>query len=63
MIDFSPEKSYEEFRAVVLENNPHADMDKIRRAFDFAVKAHDGQKRKDGSPYVTHTIAAATILR
>ena len=36
-------------------------MERIRRAFDFAVEAHNGQKRKDGSPYVTHAIAAATI--
>ncbi|MBR2717127.1 MAG: bifunctional (p)ppGpp synthetase/guanosine-3',5'-bis(diphosphate) 3'-pyrophosphohydrolase [Oscillospiraceae bacterium] len=61
MIDFSPETAYEDFRTVVLENSPRADMERIRRAFDFAVEAHNGQKRKDGSPYVTHAIAAATI--
>ena len=61
MIEFDPEKAYEEFAAVVLENSPHADMARIRRAFDFAVAAHNGQARKDGSPYVTHVIAAATI--
>ena len=61
MIDFSPEKAYEDFSTVVLENSPHADMERLRSAFDFAVTAHEGQKRKDGSPYVTHTIAAATI--
>ncbi len=61
MTDFSPEKAYEDFSAVVLENSPHADMERLRSAFDFAVTAHEGQKRKDGSPYVTHTIAAATI--
>jgi GTP pyrophosphokinase len=58
---FSPEKSFEQFSAVVLENSPHADMARIRKAFDYAVAAHAGQTRKDGSPYVTHTIAAATI--
>ena len=61
MTEFIPEKAYEEFSAVVLDNSPHADMERIRRAFDFAVAAHAGQKRKDGSPYVTHVIAAATI--
>ena len=61
MIEFSPEKAFQEFRIVVLENSPNADMDLIRQAFDFAVTAHEGQKRKDGSPYVTHAIAAATI--
>ena len=59
--EFSPEKSFEKFRAVVLENSPHADIELIRRAFDLAIDAHAGQKRKDGSPYVTHSIAAATI--
>ncbi len=58
---FSPDEAFEKFIAVVLENSPHADTGRIREAFDFAVAAHDGQKRKDGSPYVTHTIAAATI--
>ncbi len=61
MIDFSPEEAFREFRTVVLENVPHADIERIRRAFDYAVEAHGDQKRKDGSPYVTHTIAAATI--
>ena len=61
MITFIPEESFRDFSSVVLENSPHADMDKLRRAFDFAVTAHEGQKRRDGSPYVTHTVAAATI--
>jgi GTP pyrophosphokinase len=59
---FVPEQAYEKFSAVVLENSPHANMERIKAAFDYAVSAHDGQTRKDGSPYVTHTIAAATIV-
>ncbi|MCD7844674.1 MAG: bifunctional (p)ppGpp synthetase/guanosine-3',5'-bis(diphosphate) 3'-pyrophosphohydrolase [Oscillospiraceae bacterium] len=58
---FVPEQAFEDFQKTVLENNPHANMERIRQAFDFAVAAHEGQKRKDGSPYVTHTIAAAAI--
>ncbi len=61
MTEFSPENAYNEFAAVVEENSPHADMQRIRGAFDYAVAAHEGQKRRDGSPYVTHAIAAATI--
>lgn len=34
----------------------------LRRAFDFAARAHDGQLRKDGSPYFTHPVAVATDL-
>lgn len=58
---FVPEQAFEDFKKTVLENNPHANMERVRQAFDFAVAAHEGQKRKDGSPYVTHTIAAAAI--
>ncbi|NLV85693.1 MAG: bifunctional (p)ppGpp synthetase/guanosine-3',5'-bis(diphosphate) 3'-pyrophosphohydrolase [Clostridiales bacterium] len=45
----------------VLETNPTADMSRIRAAYERAVEAHCGQKRKEGSDYVTHTIAAAQI--
>ena len=38
------------------------DMGRIRAAFETAVDAHSGQKRRDGSPYVTHVIAAAEIV-
>ena len=61
MEEFRPVAAYEAFRQAVLQNNPNADMERIRRAFFYAVEAHEGQKRKDGSPYVTHTIASAVI--
>ena len=37
------------------------DRERIRAAYEMAREAHAGQKRKDGSPYVTHCIAAADI--
>ena len=61
MTEFSPDIAFEALARVLKENSPNADLDRIRGAFDFAVKAHDGQMRRDGTPYVTHTIAAATI--
>ena len=33
------------------------------RALIFAVTKHAGQKRKDGSPYITHPMAVADLLR
>lgn len=36
-------------------------IDRIREAYFFARSAHEGQLRKDGSPYVTHCVAAADI--
>ncbi len=61
MAEFSPDKAFADLAAVLEENSPGADLARIRRAFDFAVTAHEGQKRRDGSPYVTHAIAAAKI--
>lgn len=34
----------------------------IQKAFEFAKKAHDGQKRAGGEPYITHPVAVAEIL-
>lgn len=39
-----------------------ADLDLVRLAFEFAAKAHDGQFRKSGEPYIVHPLAAAHIL-
>ena len=41
---------------------PKADIKLIKKAYDFAKKAHKSQKRLDGSPYITHTVEVATIL-
>lgn len=36
--------------------------DLVKRAYDFAKKAHQGQKRKNGDPYFTHCVAAADTV-
>ena len=37
------------------------DLDRIRAAYEMAKRGHEGQKRKDGSPYLTHCVATAEI--
>ncbi len=44
------------------ENVPKADLDIVREAYLFAEAAHRGQVRASGEPYITHSIAVATIL-
>ena len=39
------------------------DSKKIQKAIDFAKKAHDGQFRKSGEPYIEHPLAVMKILK
>ncbi|MBA2449320.1 MAG: bifunctional (p)ppGpp synthetase/guanosine-3',5'-bis(diphosphate) 3'-pyrophosphohydrolase [Chloroflexi bacterium] len=38
------------------------EVEGIRRAFDFAKSAHEGQLRESGEPYITHPLAVAETL-
>ncbi|NLP18799.1 MAG: bifunctional (p)ppGpp synthetase/guanosine-3',5'-bis(diphosphate) 3'-pyrophosphohydrolase, partial [Firmicutes bacterium] len=42
--------------------NPTADLELIRRAYFFAAKAHAGQFRVSGDPYIEHPLGIAFIL-
>ncbi len=42
--------------------HPKADLGVVERAYRAAARAHIGQKRKSGDPYITHPLAVATIL-
>jgi len=44
-----------------LEHHADGDVEVIRRAGAAAIKAHEGQLRRTGEPYVTHPIAVADI--
>jgi GTP pyrophosphokinase len=39
-----------------------SDRQLVERAYDFACKAHEGQKRKSGEPYMIHCLAVAQML-
>ena len=42
--------------------NPDADVGLIQRAYDFSAKAHAGQTRRSGEPYLKHPLAVAGVL-
>ena len=41
---------------------PEEQLDTILRAYEFGAKAHQGQSRKSGEPYITHPVAVACEL-
>jgi guanosine-3',5'-bis(diphosphate) 3'-pyrophosphohydrolase len=42
--------------------NAFLNPEKLNKAYNFAVKAHENQKRDSGDPYSNHPIAVASIL-
>jgi guanosine-3',5'-bis(diphosphate) 3'-pyrophosphohydrolase len=46
----------------VRANHPKLDVSVVERAYAVAERAHAGQLRKSGDPYITHPLAVATIL-
>jgi GTP pyrophosphokinase len=46
----------------VKKNNPKADTEMLRLAYDFAHEAHKGQVRQTGEPYIQHSLHTAFIL-
>src|SRR5436190_16407560 len=58
----SVESMAKDLLAAVKRHDSDIDLDRIRRAIDFAIEAHGEQVRASVEPYVTHPIAAAQIL-
>ncbi|MEC4681257.1 MAG: bifunctional (p)ppGpp synthetase/guanosine-3',5'-bis(diphosphate) 3'-pyrophosphohydrolase [Nitrospirota bacterium] len=52
----------EQLMEQVVAYHPEADTGLIRRAYEYSVKAHEGQMRQAGGPYVQHPLAVAGIL-
>ena len=58
----SPEELYDELIASVRKYHPSADISLIEKAYQIAKKAHEGQVRKSGEPYIIHPLCVAIIL-
>jgi len=53
---------YNSLEKQILSYNPSADLSLIRRAYDFARVAHEGQNRVSGEPFIFHPLGVAIIL-
>src|SRR5690625_521561 len=51
-----------QLRRVSYRNLDDSDKKLIRKAFDLALEAHNGQRRKSGEAYIFHPLAVAKIV-
>lgn len=54
--------TYDELVKNISLSGKDYDLNSIQKAYLFANKAHAGQKRKSGEPYIVHPISVADIL-
>ncbi len=47
---------------LLIDSPTQKDIEFIQKAYDFALKAHEGQLRKSGEPYFNHVFETAKIL-
>ncbi|MBQ6372766.1 MAG: bifunctional (p)ppGpp synthetase/guanosine-3',5'-bis(diphosphate) 3'-pyrophosphohydrolase [Oscillospiraceae bacterium] len=60
-IPLDPDALFSELEARIAASGRSFNMERIQAAYEMAKRAHAGQNRKDGSPYVTHCVSAAQI--
>ena len=58
----SPEVLYSDVIERVRRYHPSDDISLIEKGYEVARKAHEGQKRKSGEPYIIHPLYVALIL-
>ena len=61
--DFTaPEELYKKLITMIRKYHPSDDISMIEKAYQIASKAHEGQLRKSGEPYIIHPICVCLIL-
>ncbi|MCK5459498.1 bifunctional (p)ppGpp synthetase/guanosine-3',5'-bis(diphosphate) 3'-pyrophosphohydrolase [Candidatus Parcubacteria bacterium] len=54
--------TYSDFLEIIKKNNPKANLDMVKLAYEYAKEAHKGQKRMSGEPYINHSLDTALTL-
>lgn len=47
---------------IILKNEKNYDVEKIKKAFEYAASLHNGQFRLSGEPYISHPVSVAAIV-
>lgn len=58
----SEDNSFKKLEQAVLKNNPDADVEMLKSAFEFAQEVHKDQTRDEGTPYFAHPFRIAMYL-
>jgi hypothetical protein len=61
-VDIPQELTIEDLLREIKTYEHSSDLEMVRLAYDFAARAHTGQTRKSGEPYIIHPLSAAYIL-
>ncbi len=54
--------TFEELEKRLLSSKHTFNMEKVRKAYEYAASMHEGQFRKSGDPYITHPLSVAVIV-
>src|SRR5512137_1484712 len=57
-----PDRVYERLKANLIKYMPPEEIAVIDKAYDYSLKAHEGQQRNSGDPFITHPLEVAYIL-
>ena len=55
-------KTLEDLCEKIRSYYPQVDLSVVERAYAFSEKAHEGQFRRSGEPYIAHPLSVAAIL-
>ena len=56
------DEKFQKLLDTVHQNRPADDLEIIRKAWDFCLQQHEGQKRASGEPYVVHPLEVGQVL-
>ena len=56
-----PEELYQCLIARIREYHPSSDITMVEKAYAVAKKAHEGQLRKSGEPYIIHPLCVGSF--